>query len=505
MFTQENKTGPISKSVTHFSKKSFFSEIPEEVRKESIVGENLSFFKKIKYFRAAIDRKKWEKVEDSAKNADKTLESINTNDNEDKTKDAGLQNDSIQNLNKSCFEYIDENKEIGFETKDEMEKANKNNQSYDANGLKIGAHGRKMKNLIKKRLFTSDKLIRKSVKMLNPQMSSFDLITGQTFKRDTKITLKSGLDFVKQRDSLVLFPNGDPKPEDLRQGLVGDCWLQASLISFLTAFGPAPIKKIFTDLGGGKVAVKIHDAVGLDEKGQVKWEPKTVLVNKQIVNYKYYNESDALWSHILQQAVIKSNVRNHYNKLFGKEFSGKEKRGKVSYDVIASGNSQLAAGILFGSNDYGGWAKEDLDKKISGKNETETFERRYNGLYDYISNLLKNGQSVQINFKNNGTNAVDKRKGLNGESRYKGLAFNHEYALVDCEESSDGEKWIYLVNPWSNRNGVEYFYDAEKKKYRRSKNMKSYSENEKNNGRFKLKMKTAYKYLGSIKRVSNNQ
>lgn len=491
---QKNKPVSISTSTTVFSDSiNFFDEIPRDIRKESIVGENTSFLKKLKYFRAYNDRKKWEKVEDSAKTADQTLAIERKKHEKNEAIDTNKSKDAVQGLNKSCFEYVGKNKKIGFEAANEQEKA-----EDDPNKLEIGAHGRKMKNLIKKRLFTADKLIRKSFRLFTGNSGrKEDLGTGQMLKRDIKITLGWGSDFIKQRDNFPLFQNGDPKPEDIRQGHVGDCWLQASLISFLKTFGSEPIKSLFTDLGGGKVAVKIHDAVGKDKNGII-WEPKFVLVDKQIVADRYYNESETLWPHILQQAIIKANVVNHYEELEGKSIS-KEKKDKTSYRSINGGDPYLALGICLGSNKGGSIHYDTTFDKIRGKNEIDTVKARCDALFNHISKNLENHKAIVVSFKNN------KKKEIGKKSGFRGLEFGHAYSIVGCEEDSNKERWVSLINPWGNRGGIEYYFNTQKNKLSRSSNMKNYSENEKNNGIFKIKLKTVYEYLKDLTTMENSK
>lgn len=188
--------------------------------------------------------------------------------------------------------------------------------------------------------------------------------------------------------------------------------------------------------------------------------------------------------------MVITDIRNKYFEMRGEEKRGKNTKKGNTYKVMTGGNSNLAWHTILGDSANLNTVKKGEFNEKYEKNNVDQF-------YDKIKNAVSSSKAVTISFdkkahtrkskNNSGTGQV----GNSGEHIDRGLVFNHAYTVVDCTEES-GIKYIWLINPWSSRKGVEY----DKNTGKRNEKIKGYSINEQNkDGRFKLKARTAFRYL----------
>lgn len=85
---------------------------------------------------------------------------------------------------------------------------------------------------------------------------------------------------------------------------------------------------MFKDLSNGKVLIRLYEPFK-DEEGEISWKPRRVLVDKKSPNKFIYNGSNALWVHLLQQAMVITDIRNKYFGLKGQKKWGKAVIGEI--------------------------------------------------------------------------------------------------------------------------------------------------------------------------------
>lgn len=113
----------------------------------------------------------------------------------------------------------------------------------------------------------------------------------------------------KKMHNQPLFPH-EPSINDIQQGFVGDCYLQAALVNLIT-MQPEKIKECIRDNGNGNVTVRFY------RDGQ----PLYVTVAKEIATKKGepYFARGAMWVHMIQKAYAASGLHNRENNKFEKE------------------------------------------------------------------------------------------------------------------------------------------------------------------------------------------
>lgn len=452
--------------------KKFKEEIPENLRNEKLVGEGL---RKFNFFsRIVRDKNRWGKVERDADDVDsKNPNDVNKSSDENK-KETIVK--SIKNLNKDCFEYISKNKD-----KESIALDKKERDAFSENS----------KDCIADRFNVAVRLISKGQYKLEKISGSEGLYKGiqreDILHKEKKAISTTGFIDYKNLD---VFNTGDPKSSDCLQAMLADCWWQSGIISLLqTPDGKEKIKEIFTDLGGGKVLVRLFEP-----GNQYHWRARKVIVDKKIPALKIYNTSKALWVHLLQQAMVIADIRNiYYEKMRGEsKFKGIRTKNSNTYGSLGWGRAGLAWHAILGDN-------IDLSTSLK-KDFKNSEENNVNDFYDQIKDAISESKAVTISFnknahvRNSKNNSMATGKGLCGEYIDRGLVFSHEYTIVDCSEEN-GTKYIWLINPWFNRRGVQYDENTGKRK----KHTKKYSINEQNkDGRFKLKARTAFRYLDHL-------
>ncbi len=161
-----------------------------------------------------------------------------------------------------------------------------------------------------------------------------------------------------------LFPNGDPSPNDVQQGQLGDCWVLATLGSMAaSSSGRDLIKKMIVDNGDGTYTVTFGDGKAVVVDGDL-------YVNKN--GNPQYARGDGNWVQIIEKAYAArskdfENLDGGYQTNAIKVLTG-SKTGTMDLDpligfdpskkdVLALVSDQLARGkIVTASGEHHAWS-----------------------------------------------------------------------------------------------------------------------------------------------------
>ncbi|NEQ53881.1 MAG: DUF4157 domain-containing protein [Leptolyngbya sp. SIO3F4] len=181
---------------------------------------------------------------------------------------------------------------------------------------------------------------------------------------NTDITQQTTASDRYQKVGTELFPDDrDPDPNDVKQTNLGDCYLQAALMS-IAATRPQYIKKIMRDQDD-TVAVRLFQ-VQSKGNGQKDFNPQYIKVEKSIPQSqsgkKLYNKGQ-LWVRMLQKAYVAGG--------FAGTLEDDNQSQNPSYDDIAGGLSSHAFEVLLGE------ASEhtSLDKRSDNDPTGETLNK----------------------------------------------------------------------------------------------------------------------------------
>jgi hypothetical protein len=136
-----------------------------------------------------------------------------------------------------------------------------------------------------------------------------------------------------------LFPDGDPKPEHIRQTGLGDCYLQAFLINAATQ-NPNHLKNMMHDNGDGSVTVRYY------HKNGAKWDPDFIKIKKSIATgatgKNLYNDG-ALWAHMIEKSFT---VFAGQHGMYGDALTPPTNKG---YGAIEGGWTYQLGGVFYGT------------------------------------------------------------------------------------------------------------------------------------------------------------
>lgn len=245
-----------------------------------------------------------------------------------------------------------------------------------------------------------------------------------------------GEDSMKDVKDWPLFP-WRPCAADLKQGLLGDCWLEASLAG-LADKHPECIENSLKDNGDGTVTGRIYDNYyiwenadnsGKNVKTNImrRHKEKYYRVEKtlpmganSIYNLKQHRGSHAfsangcLWPEVIRKMLIKHistknvEVRDNNGKLVEeKSLVQMDHPGKAlnSYGVLDGGNIcnyysnifeffnkdlKQTGGYVLKHEDYKVWTEEDEDNKLILWKHVKLDEKTENELVEEIKTILKN-------------------------------------------------------------------------------------------------------------------
>ena len=148
------------------------------------------------------------------------------------------------------------------------------------------------------------------------------------------------------RKSWPLFAH-EPTPEDISQGMEGNCWV----LSALASLKPKQIKDAMMDNGDGSVTVRFYRDKGFHEENEPKdagMEPVYVTVDK---NVKTNGAFDCLWVQVFLKAYTLF-LQNENENEFKYKLSNKAKKqiadDTIDYGYVANGGvpSEALANFL---------------------------------------------------------------------------------------------------------------------------------------------------------------
>jgi Calpain family cysteine protease len=216
-----------------------------------------------------------------------------------------------------------------------------------------------------------------------------------------------------------LFIDG-PKPDDVRQGAIGDCYFPAAMAS-LAFWKPEAIRDAIKDNGDGTYTVKFHDT---DRWGGGNGRPVEIKVDGDL-----YARA---WGGPAYGSSLGGSTEPDKMELWFPLIEKAYAQWKGSYETIGGGG---VAGEVMG--------------QVLGKS------------YDYVSLNAGNKERVYDQIKAAAAQGRPMAAGTYGTDqadRYTntGVYANHAYSVLGTEEEN-GVKYVKLRNPWGQS---EYGYDG---------------------------------------------
>lgn len=255
-------------------------------------------------------------------------------------------------------------------------------------------------------------------------LASMPLFIGDMFDELFGSSEKKRLRFVSPDEnssnplSRELFPDGSPRPEDVKQSRLGLCYFFA-VLSTVAEKDPELIKNSLVDDGKGNVIVRFFDPSD--------GSPYYVKVQKtvpQIPESCKFVSNDCLWVQMYLKAFVASGfsgVRGYLIKGFGKK----------NYRYAEGGQMDLVMRMITGRNTE---IKNALTLLLSKQEE----------LYKKIEKTLSKSGYVTCDFSAH-LNVI---KMIWGAPSNEGLVRGHAYSIERVYEDEEGQKWIVIRNPW---------------------------------------------------------
>ncbi len=223
--------------------------------------------------------------------------------------------------------------------------------------------------------------------------------------------------FKLERFNGPLFIDG-PKPDDVRQGAIGNCYFPAAMAA-IAASNPKAIENMIKDNGDGTYTVTFHSASSYSGG-----RPVEVTVDGDLYVRSF---GGPIYGGSLGGSTAPDKMEMWF-PIVEKAYA----QWKGSYDKIGNGGvaGQVMAEVLGKPYSY---------ENLSASNATMMYER--------IKKAEADGKSMAA-----GTYGTDQ------SARYTntGVYANHAYTVLGVEEVN-GEKFVKLRNPWGQS---EYGYDG---------------------------------------------
>jgi Calpain family cysteine protease len=270
------------------------------------------------------------------------------------------------------------------------------------------------------------------------------------------------LDF-KDVANQPLLPQGEqPKPEHVQQGMIGDCYLMAALISvakqqpqkIINMFQPS----IYTQ-GNENVAVRFYKTDYTDNNKKKTFTENWVTIPKSIVvtknKYKTttgnvyeagsaaYAKGNVLWPALVEKAYAAWPYR-----------LPSLKSQSPSYDKIIGGHGYMALEHLTGEGHTGQNLSEFEDNVNTGERGSGKYGPKLEKLFHAIEDALLNAESITLGTPRNWSGIPDMEKASTGQTGHSGgeeisngLLAKHEYGVLGTR--CDGDVYyVRIRNPW---------------------------------------------------------
>lgn len=236
-----------------------------------------------------------------------------------------------------------------------------------------------------------------------------------------------------------LFRSG-PKPSDVMQGALGDCYFVASLAS-IAAQNPSLIRSAMKDNRDGTVTVRLFNE---------QREPVYVTVDKSVPrmngNDPYaQNNGGSLWVQIMEKAFVQSGL--HIRGGLAKAEAGTL---QSKYGDIESGHEWEAISMLTGSDP--GLFSEASRLVDTPKPGRDGYSQAEIDFANMMKTELANGQLLTAAFGGSrkglfGTPLDKKHATVSGiDAKEAGMYTLHGYSLLAVEEE-DGKFYVTVRNP----------------------------------------------------------
>ena len=248
---------------------------------------------------------------------------------------------------------------------------------------------------------------------------------------------------------------------DVKQGSMGDCWLEATLKS-MTLKSPDKLLEIFPNylkevspidgsLLGSNITVRLYDY----EKKSSYYNPleaKDILVDATeltIRNSPSWNEGSVLWPHMIEKAMDKLLEKFHFNTEHERTLGKQIKGGYGSQaSVMLLGISTM---MNYNYNDYDRFTKATNDEK------KKILEERLNQLKDALEKSDSPTCATRSDFGKKDGDKLEKRKELGEDPDHPGkirtIWSRHAYTLkkIDEDIKDISKTKVYLINPWGEK------------------------------------------------------
>lgn len=266
-------------------------------------------------------------------------------------------------------------------------------------------YGHKINN-IEGEIFVPDEKIRLDGSLLN----------RSKFSKDIDIEEVKFLDPEKVSDNKLvreLFPDGSPKPEDVKQGKLGLCYFFA-VLSTVAEKNPELIKSNLVDNGDGSVTVKFFNP----NTGEPLYVKVQKTIPKLSSNYRF-TQNDCLWVNMYLKAFVASGF-----------YSFSQFNNVKSYKKAEGGFMDLVIRMITGKDTK---VKTTTSIRLSNKEN----------LYDEFKGILSNGGYICCDF-----NPLGMINSIFGKTVSKGIVRTHAYSVEKVYRDENGQKWVVIRNPW---------------------------------------------------------
>jgi hypothetical protein len=266
----------------------------------------------------------------------------------------------------------------------------------------------------------------------------------------------------------ALIPKGTmPKPEDVKQGKVGDCFLLSALMAVAKS-SPAKIVEMFdpdpSDTSSDTVSVRFYR---IDKDDHSKLTEEWVTVNKSIAKYKSDDDSDpsslngqqrfhkgANWASIIEKAfAVWGGATSHLGPGSINSYEGQS-------SSLEGGHGETALAQITGEPHE----KVALGPLAQSLEDAPVLSKKYSPeqikLHERMIGELAGGGAMTLGTPQNWDDTILKdapssESGASGEAVKGGMASKHVYAVIAATTKQDGQRVVVVRNPWGNT-GTEY-------------------------------------------------